>query len=35
MANEAVEKPLEGSSKSIFGGHLTHPQTMIVEHSAF
>ena len=33
--NEAVEKPLEGSSKPIFGGHLTHPQPMIVEYSAF
>ena len=33
--NEAVEKLLEGSNKSNFGGHLTIPEVMIVEYDAF
>ena len=35
ISNDAVEKPLEGSSKLNFGGRLTHPKPDIVEYSAF
>jgi len=33
--NEAVEKPLEGSSKPVSRGHLTLPEVMIVEYGMF
>jgi len=35
MANEAVEKLLEGSNRTVFWGHLTIPSVTIVDYSVF